>query len=143
MQVETSLLRETEAGGVYRAVFRDPDFTLIFTVTPEGALGFDNRQPGTRRCAKRRVSKALAEEMSRVARSRSSDALAGRTQRGIARELRIHNRAWRLGVKRSQAVTTEMGGMKREAPDFDHNAVWFERPFRSLPKILKALLSRS
>lgn len=142
MQVETSLLRETEQGGVYRAVFRDPDCTLLFTVTPEGTLGFDNRQPGARRCAGGKLSRALAEEMRRTARSRVPDALADRTQRGLARELRLHNRAWRLRVKPGHTVTAEIGGMRRELPDFDDNAVWFECPFRSLPKILKTLLSR-
>lgn len=142
MQVETSLLRETEEGGVYRVVFRDPDCSLLFTVTQEGILGFDNRQPDARHCAGGKLSRALAEEMYRTARSRVPDALAGRTQRGMARELRIHNRAWRLRVKPIHTATAEIGGTRGELPDFDDNAVWFERPFRSLPKILKAMLSR-
>ena len=116
--------------------------TLRFSVTPEGALGFDNRQPDARFCAKKQASLVMAAEMLRTARERAPSALQGRTQRGLAFELRIHNRFYRLGLFRRRTVTTEMGSPLPSAPDYDHNAAWFEHPIRSLPRMIKAFLRK-
>ena len=143
MHVTSTLIQDTEQNAVYRisASERKGSWELYFTVSPEGALGFDNRQPGARLCAKRRVSKAMAEEMARTAREKVPGALAGRTVKGLAFELRVHNRAYRLGVLRRQAVTAELGSPEPGAPDFDRNAAFFERPLRGLPRVFKSLLS--
>lgn len=143
MELITTLLRETEQGAVYELAPREPGagWSLRFSVTPEGALGFDNRQPDAGRCAQRRISAALAEQMARTARARVPGALAGRTVKGLAFELRVHNRAYRLGVLRRQAVTAELGSPEPGAPDFDRNAAFFERPLRGLPLVFKSLLS--
>ena len=131
-------------GTVYRALLPQPlckrgEGALRFTVTPQGALIFDNRQPDARLCARRRVGAALAEAMTRTAQAQVPGAQAGRTQKGVARELRVHRRAYALGLKRSHSVTTELGSPDPAAPDYDDNALWFERPLRSLPGILRAL----
>lgn len=147
MTATTSLVQKTENGAVYRTVFlaegRRPAAAppaLLFTVTRDGALGFDNRQPCAGLCGKRRVSRLLAAEMAQAARDSVPGALAGRSRWGLAFELRVHYRAYRLGIRRSHAVTVEIGSPDPAAPDYDHNARWFEHPFRSLPAILKALL---
>lgn len=156
MTVQTQLLRETERGSVYRVSFPAPpggrrgapggpapaQRALEFTVTPEGSLGFDNRQPDARLCARPAVSRLLAEEMARTARERVPGALTGRSQRGLARELRLHRRAYALGVLRRHSGSTEAGSVDPAAPDYDSNALWFERPIRGLPALLKALFSR-
>ena len=80
--------------------------------------------------------------MREIALARNPGALSGRTLRGMAFELRVHYRAYRMGLKRSHAAVTELGGLDSAAPDFDDNAAWFERPLRSLPAIGKALLRR-
>ena len=142
MTVASVLRQETDRQAEYElsVSFWHQSHTLRFSVTPEGALGFDNRQPGARACAGRQLSLALASEMARVARERVPGALSGRTQRGLAFELRVHNVAYRLGLFRTRSVTTEMGSPDPAAPDYDHNAAWFEHPVRSLPGIIKALL---
>lgn len=142
MTVKTSFREETDKNLYYEVSVSSPrrSVTLCFSVTPAGALGFDNRQPGARACAGRQLSLALASEMARVARERVPGALSGRTQRGLAFELRVHNVAYRLGLFRTRSVTTEMGSPDPAAPDYDHNAAWFEHPLRSLPKIVKATL---
>lgn len=142
MMVKTSLRTETNEHALYAVSLSAPrrSHTLRFSVTPQGSLGFDNRQPDARACAKRQISLALAAEMARVARERVPGALRGRTQRGLAFELRVHNIAYRLGLFRTRSVTTEMGSPFADAPDYDHNAAWFEHPVRSLPGIIKALL---
>ena len=81
--------------------------------------------------------------MCRVARERVPGTLRDRTQRGLAFELRVHNRAYRLGLFRSHSVTTEIGGLDPQAPDYDDNGVWFERPLRSLPRIVYCLLAKN
>ena len=148
MTAQTLLLREDEKQAVYRVVLSAPsrgknaapvEYALEFSVTAQGGLGFDNRQPNARLCVSPAVSRLLAEEMARTAQARVPGALAGRSRKGLARELRLHRRAYALGVKRSHAVTAELGSLAPEAPDHDHNAVWFEHPFRSLPAIVKAL----
>jgi hypothetical protein len=150
MNVVTTLLSENETGAVYRILLPDAadaktgkPLALEFTVTPEGALVFDNRQPGARACAGRRISHLLAAEMARIARYRVPGALGGRTERGLAFELRFHNRAYRAGFLRSHAVTAEMGSPDPAAPDYDGNAAVFERPVRGLPPILRAFRRRS
>ena len=142
MTAVTTLQQETDTGAVFAVSLSDPrrSHTLRFSVTPQGSLGFDNRQPDARACANRQLSLALASEMARIARGRIPGALRGRTQRGLAFELRVHNIAYRLGLFRTRSVTTEMGSPFADAPDYDHNAVWFEHPLRSLPKIVKATL---
>ena len=152
MTVETKLLEQTPQGARYQVLVklpprRRPDaeerrIPLEFTVTPEGALGFDNRQPQAKLCARGRVSRALAEEMARTARLQVPGALAGRTQKGLARELRLHYRAYRLGLMRVHAVTAELGSPDPDAPDHDNNAVLFEHPFRGLPQLLRAYARR-
>ena len=142
MTAVATLLQETDTGAIFDVALSGPrrSLSLRFSVTPEGALGIDNRQPGARACAGRQLSLALASEMARVARERVPGALSGRTQRGLAFELRMHNVAYRLGLFRTRSVTTEMGSPDPAAPDYDHNAAWFEHPLRSLPKIVKATL---
>lgn len=142
MTAVATLLQETDTGAIFDVGLSGPrrSLSLRFSVTPEGVLGFDNRQPGARACAGRQLSLALASEMARVARERVPGALSGRTQRGLAFELRVHNVAYRLGLFRTRSVTTEMGSPDPAAPDYDHNAAWFEYPLRSLPKIVKATL---
>ena len=146
MDVTTTLISENENGAVYRVVFPrsrggEPGepLALEFSVTSRGCLGFDNRQPGARACAKRRVSRLLAEEMTRTARERVPGALGGRTEKGLAFELRVHNRAHRLGFRPDHAVTAEMGSPYPAAPDYDNNAAWFEHPVRQIPLLLKLL----
>lgn len=142
MEAQVRPMKQTGPDAVYEITLprRGGTQALYFTVTPEGALGFDNRQPGAGRCAGRRNSRALAEAMVRTARQRVPGALEGRSVRGMALELRVHYRAWRLGVQRGHAVTTELGSPNPQAPDHDRNARWFEHPFRSMPQIFKALL---
>lgn len=142
MTVKTSFREETDKNLYYDVSVSSPrrSVTLCFSVTPAGGLGFDNRQPNARACANRRVSLALASEMARIARERVPGALHGRTQRGLAFELRVHNVAYRLGLFRTQSVTAEMGSPDPDAPDYDHNAAWFEHPVRCLPEIVKAVL---
>ena len=142
MTAVATLLQETDTGAIFDVALSGPrrSLSLRFSVTSEGALGFDNRQPDARACAGRQLSLALASEMARVARERVPGALSGRTQRGLAFELRMHNVAYRLGLFRTRSVTTEMGSPDPAAPDYDHNAAWFEYPLRSLPKIVKATL---
>lgn len=156
MTVQTTLLQEDSQGAVYRtrvqaparrllgrALGRPLDYTFTFSVTPEGALGFDNRQAQARGCAKGRVARSLAEEMTAAARARYPQALSGRTRRGMGLELSAHYRAYRLGLMKTHTVTTELGSLTPAAPDFDDNAAWFERPLRSLPQILRRLLART
>lgn len=142
MTVKTSFREETDKNLYYDVSVSSPrrSVTLCFSVTPAGGLGFDNRQPNACACANRRVSLALASEMARIARERVPGALHGRTQRGLAFELRVHNVAYRLGLFRTQSVTAEMGSPDPDAPDYDHNAAWFEHPVRCLPEIVKAVL---
>ena len=142
MTVETTIREETEENLQYDVSVSSlrRSVTLSFTLTRAGILGFDNRQPNARACANRQISLALASEMARTARQRVPGALRGRTQRGLAFELRVHNVACRLGLFRTRSVTTEMGSPDPAAPDYDHNAAWFEHPLRSLPKIVKATL---
>ena len=147
MDAVTTLKSENETGAVYRVVFprtaharSGEPLALEFSVTPQGGLGFDNRQPRARACAGRRISRLLAAEMARTARDRVPGALGGRTEKGLAFELRVHNRAHRVGFRPDHAVTAEMGSPDPAAPDYDHNAAWFEHPLRSLPKIVKATL---
>jgi hypothetical protein len=144
MNTTTKLRQETVSEAIYDVSISASRraCTLTFSVTPEGGLGFDNRQPGARACANRSVSLALAAEMARVARERIPGALQGRTQRGLAFELRIHSRFYRLGLFRRRTVTTEMGSPLPDAPDFDHNAAWFEHPIRSLPRMIKTLFRK-
>ena len=149
MDAVTTLITENETGAVYRVVFprsrggkTGEPLALEFSVTHQGGLGFDNRQPGARACAGRRVSRLLAAEMARTARDRVPGALGGRTEKGLAFELRVHNRAHRLGFRPDHAVTAEMGSPDPAAPDFDTNAVVFERPVRGIPPLLKLLRSR-
>lgn len=145
MTTVSTLRRETDREALYDLTVSNArrSLTLGFSISPEGALGFDNRQPNARACANRRVSLALAAEMARVARARVPGALRGRTRRGLAFELRAHNRAYRLGLFRSRSVTTEMGSPDPAAPDYDHNAAWFEHPIRSIPLLLRILLGRN
>ncbi len=149
MKLTTRLLSENETGAVYRCVLtrsarKGPARALVlhFTVTEQGALGFDNRQPGARACAGRQASRLLAADMAAAAKARVPGALSDRTEKGLAFELRVHNRAYRLGVHRSHSVTAEMGAAAPAAPDYDPNAVWFEHPLRNVRPILKALCSR-
>ncbi len=142
MTVASVLRQETDRQAEYElsVSFQHQSHTLRFSGTPQGSLGFDNRQSNARTCAKRQISRTLAAEMARVARGRVPGALRGRMQRGLAFELRVHNVAYRLGLFRTRSVTTEMGSPDPAAPDYDHNAAWFEHPVRSLPGIIKALL---
>ena len=145
--LRTEQLEETENGTVFRTVLPTPapdgsEAVLRFTLTPEGALKLDNRQPEAGRLLGRRLSLAMAAAMREIALARNPGALSGRTLRGMAFELRVHRRAWQMGVKRSHAVVTELGGLDPAAPDYDDNAAWFERPVRSLPAIGKALVRR-
>ena len=138
----TKLRQDTLHETIYDVtVFTPLPCTLCFSVTRDGSLGFDNRQPNANVCARRAISRILAAEMSRTARERIPGALQGRTLRGLAFELRVHNRAFRLGLFRSHSVTTELGSLPAAAPGYDPNAIWFEHPLRSLPSILCALLS--
>lgn len=145
--LRTEQLEETENGTVFRTVLPTPapdgsEAALRFTLTPEGALKLDNRQPEARRLRGKRSALAMAAVMREAALARNPAALSGRTLRGMAFELRVHYRAYRMGLKRSHAAVTELGGLDPAAPDFDDNAAWFERPLRSLPSIGKALLRR-
>ena len=143
MTAVTTLQQETGSDALFAVSLSGPrrSHILRFSVTKDGAIGFDNRQPDARVCAGRRASLALASELLRIARSRVPGALRGRTKRGIAFELRVHNRAHRLGLFRTHSVPTEMGSLDPDAPDFDHNAAWFEHPVRSLPQMVKWLLA--
>ena len=150
MNVMTTLQSENETGAVYRSVFTLParrgparSLALVFAVDPQGGLSFDNRQPGARACAGRRVSRLLAAEMARTARERVPGALDDRTERGLAFELRFHNRAYRAGFMPSHAVTAEMGSPVPAALDYDRNAAWFEHPLRRLPLAVKTVLKRN
>ena len=118
------------------------ELALVFTVTPEGALAVDNRQSCARLCTGRRSSLLLAEAMLQAARAQVPEALSGRSLKGLARELRLHRRAYALGLLRRHSGTTEAGSVDPAAPDYDDNALWFERPVRGLPAVLKALLAR-
>ena len=147
MDAVTTLKSENETGAVYRVVFprtaharSGEPLALEFSVTPQGGLGFDNRQPRARACAGRRISRLLAAEMARTARDRVPGALGGRTEKGLAFELRVHNRAHRVGFRPDHAVTAEMGSPDPAAPDYDNNAAWFEHPVRQIPLLLKLLL---
>lgn len=145
--LRTEQLEETENGTVFRTVLPTPapdgsEAVLRFTLTPEGALKLDNRQPEAGRLLGRRLSLAMAAAMREAALTQNPDALSGRTLRGMAFELRVHYWAFRMGLKRSHAAVTELGGLEPAAPDFDDNAAWFERPVHSLPTIGKALLRR-
>lgn len=157
--LRTEQLEETENGTVFRTVLPtsplrnaktarrsgspgSPAAALRFTLTPEGALKLDNSQPEARRLRGKRLSLAMAAAMREAVLARNPNALSGRTLRGMAFELRVHCRAYRMGLKRSHAAVTELGGLDPAAPDFDDNAAWFERPLRSLPSIGKALLRR-
>ena len=148
MNVKITLLQETEAGAVYRAELpcptrKDPArvCALNFSLSPEGVLGFDNRQPDVRNGVGRQASRLLAEAMARTARERCPEALPGRTTRGLARELRIHYRFYRLGLLRRHTVTAEMGGLDPAGPGYDNNAFCFEHTLRGLPR-LRQLLRR-
>ena len=164
MRIESSFLREEAGRAVYSAALLRPDTEtrsvgsravggdpgeersssfVEFSVADSGVLSFDNRQPQARRWAGFRSSRLLAEEMMKAAEARVPGALKGRSLRGIAREIRIHYRAWRMGIKPSHSVTAEMGSSDPAAPDYDGNAVWFEHPIRSLPRIVKALLKKN
>ena len=150
MNVKTTLLQENEPGAICRAELPCPSWedparvcALNFSVTPAGVLSFDNRQPGAKACAGRRASRLMAEAMVRTARERCPEALPGRTTRGLARELRVHNWFYRLGILRRHSVTSEMGGLDPAAPDYDDNAVCFEHPIRSLPQVLKLMLKHT
>ena len=131
MTVTVTLLQETPAAATYRAVLtRDPEtrpIALDFTVSAKGALAFDNRQPGARVCANHRISRLLAAEMARTARARVPGALAGRTEQGLARELRAHFQAYRMFLLRSRSAVSDMGALDPAAPDYDKNAAIFER----------------
>ncbi len=118
------------------------ELALVFNVTPEGALAVDNRQSCARLCTGRRSSLLLAEAMLQAARAQVPEALSGRSLKGLARELRLHRRAYALGLLRRHSGTTEAGSVDPAAPDYDDNALWFERPIRGLPAVLKALLAR-
>ena len=142
MTAITKLRQETLQQAIYDVtVFAPVPCTLSFSVTQDGFLGFDNRQPNAKACLNRAVSRLLAAEMSRTACERVPGALKGRSLRGLAFELRVHNRAFRLGLFRSHSVTTELGGLDAFAPGYDHNAIWFEHPFRCIPAILRALIT--
>ncbi len=144
MTTVTTLRQETDKNALYDVTVSNVhrSLTLGFSVTPEGGLSFDNRQPNSRACANRRTSLALAAEMTQTARRRVPGSLRGRTQRGLAFELRVHNRAYRLGLFRIHSVTTEMGSPDPTAPDYDHNAAWFEHPIRRLPLLIRILLGK-
>ncbi|MBQ1411295.1 MAG: hypothetical protein IIY94_08485 [Oscillospiraceae bacterium] len=143
MTANVTLQLEDEQRALYHITLRTPHgtCTLAFSVTPKGALGFDNRQANARVCMERRLSRVLAAEMIRTARERVPGALCGRTPRGLAFELRAHYRAYRLGILRIHSVTAEMGATDPHAPDHDSNAAWFEHPVRGLPSTLRALFA--
>lgn len=146
MYAQARLIAETDSGWTYEVQLpdREPSRSdaLRFTVTPEGALSFDNRQPEARACRSRRISRLLAAEMARAARGRVPGALAGRSQKGLAFELRAHYYAYRIGFFRRHAANAELGSPDPASPDYDTNAAVFERPLRGLPAVLKALLRR-
>ena len=137
MKLETTLIRESENGSVYQTVFpsaagggADGPLSLEFTVARSGSLHFDNRQPGARAGMEPEPSRLLAAEMLRAARTQVPGALAGRTETGLAFELRVHYRFWRRGVLRSRTAVSDMGSLNRAAPDYDNNALIFERTAR-------------
>ncbi len=68
MTAVATLLQETDTGAAFDVALSGPrrSLSLRFSVTSEGALGFDNRQPGARACAGRQLSLALASEMARA-----------------------------------------------------------------------------
>ena len=134
MTVETTLLHETERASTYRAVLTDASsakpLSLDFTVSKSGALRFDNRQPGAECCLDPARSRLLAAEMLETARKKVPGALSGRTEAGLAFELRLHHRFWRRHILRSRTAVSDMGGLTRTAPDYDNNAILFERAAR-------------
>ena len=137
MAAAAILLQENASEAIYALAIPAPrPCTLRFSVTSEGVLVYDNQQPNARRCCGRKTSKYLAAAMCRTARERVPGALRNRTLRGLAFELRVHNRAYRLGLFRSHSIVTDMGGLDPQAPDYDDNALLFEHPLRSLPRIL-------
>ena len=141
MTLQTRLIAETESGWTYEILLPDRSRPgpLRFSVTPKGALSFDNRQPQARACRSRRASRLLAAEMEGAARERVPGALAGRSQKGLALELRAHYYAYRIGFFRRHAANAELGSPNPAAPDYDANAALFEHPLRGLPAVLKAL----
>ena len=143
MDVVTTLIQETESGAVYRTVLpqaAEPGapLALEFTLSSNGTLHFDNRQPEALACMDRQSARLLAAEMARVARERVPGALSGRTEAGLAFELRAHYRVYRMGVLRSRSAVTDMGSPDPSAPDYDNNAAVFEKKLRDLPHILKS-----
>ena len=134
MTVETTLLHETERAATYRTVLTDASsakpLSLDFTVSKSGALRFDNRQPGAECCLDPARSRLLAAEMLEAARKKVPGALSGRTETGLAFELRLHYRFWRRHILRSRTAVSDMGGLVRTAPDYDNNAALFERAAR-------------
>jgi NitT/TauT family transport system substrate-binding protein len=52
------------------------------------------------------------------------------TEAGLAFELRLHYRFWRRHILRSRTAVSDMGGLDRSAPDYDNNAILFERAAR-------------
>ena len=131
MSIKTTLLHETESAATYRTVLTDASsvkpLSLDFTVSQNGVLRFDNRQPGAALCMDPARSLLLAAEMLKAARTTVPGALSGRTERGLAFELRVHYRFWRRHVLRSRTAVSDMGGLNRRAPDYDSNALLFER----------------
>ena len=134
MIIKTTLIREYESGAAFRTVFppavsgsEGTPLSLEFTVSRSGALHFDNRQPCAGLILDPARSLLLAAEMLKAARTTVPGALSGRTERGLAFELRVHYRFWRRHVLRSRTAVSDMGGLTRTAPDYDSNAVLFER----------------
>ena len=149
MEEKSTLLRVEKGAAHFRLLLphpsrspAGPDLSLEFKVTPEGALGFDNRQPAARFCRNRRFCALLAAEMIRAAQDRVPGSLCGRSCRGVAFELRVHLLCYRLGLLRRHSVTTEIGSVDPAAADYDTNAGWFERPLRGIPVLCKALLRK-
>ena len=134
MTLGTTPPSENSQGVFYRAVIPCPKGSqaLTFSISPRGILSFDNRQPKACLCAVRSCSLSLAKELLQAARNRSPDALRGRTPEGLAFELRVHYRLYRLRILRSHTGTTEMGSTAPAAPDYDSNAAFFEFPLRCL-----------
>lgn len=143
--LESRTLRTPEEGKAeYEITVSHPkgDWRLTFSVDSQGAVTFDNRQPGAGCCKSRRLSRLVGAEMARIAGAQVPGALSGRTPRGLGLELRVHYWFYRLHILRIHTRITDLGSLDPTRPGYDTNGFVFERPLRGLPKAVKALVCR-
>ena len=117
-------------------------FEFEYDVSSTGIISFDNAQSTAYLCEDDDVvCEKLVEEMIKITQMQVPEALSGRTIAGIKRELSWHYKAHRNNIKPSSSDSTEIGGTDPLKTGYDYNAVWFERPLKSVPDIISHLLS--